>query len=73
MEEHKYCIHFPNEQCRDKTVMKLEACARAREKITKSVLGHRLTEPEWIVFDDCLSMAYDKMLATLKVLDEKAG
>ena len=73
MSEWKYAIYFPGEECRDKTVANLERCARLHAEISKKALGHKIVEPEWLVFDDCLSLAYDQMQKTLAMLDEKVG
>lgn len=52
---------------------KIDEVRELREKISASVLGHVVKEPDWILFDDALTHEYDRMVKLLKVLDERAG
>lgn len=73
MDKPSYSIYFPTDEQLQIAVNKLNACKRLREQVSQSVLGHEVVETDWILFDEMLTMEYNRMQSLLKVLEERAG
>ena len=73
MDKPSYSIYFPTDEQLQIAVNKLNACKRLRERVSQSVLGHEVVEKDWILFDEMLTMEYNRMQSLLKLLEERAG
>lgn len=73
MELERFLISCPDVDVAESLSEKFQKCREAHLEIHQRVLGHPREETSWIVLDDCLSMAYEQMMNTLLLLDEKSG
>lgn len=73
MNKVSYSIYFPNVEQLQAVIDKLNAYKALRAKVSEEVIGHVAAEEDWILFDEMLTMDYKRMIALLKVLEERAG
>lgn len=71
--EQEMVIPFESAKDMDRCLMKFDSVKVLHHRVARQVLGHDINDADWIVFDDMLTMEYDRLTALLKVLDEKAG
>ena len=66
-------IYFPDDENLQTTLNKLIAYKKTRAQVSEKVLGHVVSDADWIIFDEILTMDYKRLQDLLKILDERAG
>lgn len=73
MSKDSISFYYPDSESLQKTLDRLKAYRKARADVSMKVLGHAVTESDWILLDEMLEMDYKRMVKLLLVLDERAG
>ena len=66
-------IYFPDDENLQTTLNKLIAYKKTRAQVSEKVLCHVVSDADWIIFDEILTMDYKRLQDLLKILDERAG
>ena len=71
--DYAFEIPVPDQDTWDRIARKFDDVRAAHLKVSRRVLGHAVAEADWLIFDDILTLEYDRLVALMKLLDEKAG
>ena len=71
--DYAFEIPVPDQETWDRVARKFDEVRQAHRTVARRVLGHATIEEDWLIFDDILTLEYERFMALLKLLDEKAG